>query len=567
MIATYSRAQVRAAEVGLLARSAQGEDPDRVMRGAAGAVAERAREMLADIGSRPSPGSRPESEPRAPRGTGPAPTAPLPAVAVFAGGGDNGGDALYAAALLQDSGIACTVLAMSPRLHERAARAARAAGVEILPLARLLAEADASRLDALVEVDAALDAPLWVDGILGTGARGAPRPPLDRWLGELEERRRRTGARVLAIDLPSGGLEDSGETSGPLLHADETVTMGAMKSAIVLPPAAYAAGRVSVHGIGLDMGSAPVGARLVEEADIARILSVPGPLDHKYARGTAGLVAGSDSYPGAGVLAALGAGASGVGMIRLDAPERVHDLVLAQDPGVVLEGGRISAGLVGPGMDEDTLQANRELATFCIDASRPLVIDAGALGLVPELLARPGGGLGGFTVLTPHLGEARRLLADLGETRTAEELLDRPSDAAGRLCELTGAHVLLKGGACVLACPDSALIAIPRGLGWTGVAGAGDVLAGLLVGLAAGWSERSAAPGGAKGPRAQNAGRPGAPSFAEVVAVGALIHARAGEEAALRHGPLGAPIRAQEIAAAIPRVIGAALGERPAPRP
>ena len=634
MIETYSRAQVRAAEAELLARVKAQGDPDRLMRGAAKAVAERAEQMLC-VCSQESRGEEqtPSSEERTSRGEEPPsikanPQAPQ--VAVFAGGGDNGGDALYAAAFLAQAGHSCTLLAFHPHVHEGGERAARASGVTLLPLAELFCEAGATRLAELPEVDAALRAPLWIDGIFGTGMRGAPRHPLDLWLGELEELRTARGARVLAIDVPSGALEDSGEQNGTILRADSTVTMGAHKSALVVPPAAYCAGQVSVHDIGLDMSAESSSVRLVEDADILRAIPIPGPLDHKYTRGSVGLVAGSDSYPGAGILTLLGAGASGVGMIRLDAPKRVEDLVLEKNPGVVLVGGKINAGLVGPGMDEASEQANRELAMFCLDTATPLVIDAGALELVPELLSRSGalvpaeealpaglalragpalpavqasrlghtqgssasleepphpgqdnsrpsevcsfaskdreasslaeyesssvGGLGERVVLTPHIGEAARLLARLGAHSSTAELLSRPALAARKLADLTGAHVLLKGGTCLLASPEGSIIAIPQGMGWTGVAGAGDVLAGLLAGLAASWAARTSEENEEAKTKTDTA-----LSFAELIATGALIHARAGQRAALRFGAFGAPISAQEIAAAIAPVIGEAL--------
>ncbi|MDK7156186.1 NAD(P)H-hydrate dehydratase, partial [Klebsiella pneumoniae] len=87
------------------------------------------------------------------------------------------------------------------------------------------------------------------------------------------------------------------------------------------------------------------------------------------------MVVGSKTYPGAGALSCLGASYSGVGMVRLDAPDQVLDLVLTREPGIVGVGGRIQAGLVGPGMDDDTRVNALELAKFCVASHLPLIVD------------------------------------------------------------------------------------------------------------------------------------------------------------------------------------------------
>ena len=117
----------------------------------------------------------------------------------------------------------------------------------------------------------------------------------------------------------------------------------------------------------------------------SRFVQAPAFDDDKYARGVVGLVAGSDTYPGAGLLATRGALASGVGMVRLNSTRRVQDLVLAAEPGVVTVGGRIQAALIGPGLDEDRREDALELAQFCGQSGVPLVIDAWGLDLIPEL--------------------------------------------------------------------------------------------------------------------------------------------------------------------------------------
>ena len=170
----------------------------------------------------------------------------------------------------------------------------------------------------------------------------------------------------------------------------------------------------------------------------------PGPSDDKYRRGVVGVVAGSDTYPGAGLLASFAAAQTGVGMVRLNAPRRVEDLVLAHVPGVVTVGGRIQAGLVGPGCDTDRREDCVELARFCIDSKLPLVIDAGALDEVAGLVAygKERGRSLSRTILTPHHGEAARLLSQLGEETTRAKIDADPLGAARALVELTDAVVV-----------------------------------------------------------------------------------------------------------------------------
>mgnify|MGYP000937595796 CR=1 FL=1 len=172
----------------------------------------------------------------------------------------------------------------------------------------------------------------------------------------------------------------------------------------------------------------------------------PSPDDDKYRRGVVGLVVGSETYPGAGLLASFAAAHSGIGMVRLNAPRRVEDLVLSQVPGVVTLGGRIQAGLVGPGCDSERSDDCAELARFCVDSQLPLVIDAGALDQVVGLVdyAKRQGRSLTRTILTPHHGEAARLLSQLGAQTSRAKVDDDPHAAAASLVELTGAVVVLK---------------------------------------------------------------------------------------------------------------------------
>lgn len=162
-------------------------------------------------------------------------------VLVLVGGGDNGGDALFAVAELAAEGVAVDLLPTAPRHHAEGAAAALAAG------ARWADAADAARLAATADVI--------VDGILGTGTsrspalRGAAHDVVAAILPVLETRER---PHVVAVDIPSGIGPDDGSVPDPtVLPADLTVTFGAVKAGLLLDPGARYAGRVVLIDLGL----------------------------------------------------------------------------------------------------------------------------------------------------------------------------------------------------------------------------------------------------------------------------------------------------------------------------
>ena len=506
-------------------------------------------------------------------------------VTAFVGGGDNGGDALYACAILARGGIGATAYLLKKRCHRRALAAAQEAGVRIIDLG-------GQSLRSIENTPAWSEvflAHAWIDGIVGTGSHG----PITGALAESVELLNRLSAikprPVIAIDVPSGLTDDDGAITGPILRATHTLAVGTYKRAQVLPPAVEFTGDISLvtmdwdsNGTGRTQGDdGMIGADdlyVVDEAFSAReVVPVPAFSDDKYARGVVGLVAGSDTYPGAGLLATRGALAAGVGMVRLNSTRRVQDLVLADQPGVVTVGGRIQSALIGPGLDEDRREDALELAQFCGQSGMPLVIDAWALDLVPELASsiKPDA-----TVLTPHYGEAARLLGRLGAPVTRAEIAASPLCYARALHEATGCHVILKGPVTIVysveyvdtevqeafqralnaaeAWPD--VDALPQGrlvrsytptvgqvtTSWAGVAGNGDVLAGFLAGVLA-------------RPLVDTETVPGPDGKAQAVTPARLsaavaLHGRAALHAAER-GSGRIPIQAADIAAAIPLVL------------
>ncbi|MFJ8044787.1 NAD(P)H-hydrate dehydratase [Kitasatospora sp. NPDC096147] len=416
-------------------------------------------------------------------------------VLVLAGSGDNGGDALYAGALLARRGASVRALLLSPeRVHTGGLAALRAAGGVVT--------ADQAEYGT---------ADLVLDGIVGIGGRGGLRPDAARLAGAA---RRGT---LVAVDLPSGVDADTGEVAGAALRADVTVCFGTYKPGLLVDPGASYAGVLHLVEIGLSLP--PAGLTALQDADVAALLPVPGAESDKYRRGVVGVAAGSEQYPGAAVLAVAGALRGGAGAVRYAGSAaaevvRRHPEVLVST-GTLAAAGRVQAWVVGPGGGAGA----GERLDQALAGPVPVVVDADAL----TELARRGPQHGGPPlVLTPHAGEAARLLTEGGEPPAAEELSAARLRTARRLAERYGAVVLLKGSTTVVAQPDGRARVNPTGTSWLATAGSGDVLAGLLGSLlAAGLSPFDAA------------------------SVAAYRHGLAGRRAAAQ----GTPITAGEVAA------------------
>lgn len=318
------------------------------------------------------------------------------------------------------------------------------------------------------------------------------------------------------------------------------------------------------------------------DATLVRYLLKPEADSHKYSRGVVRIIAGSQRFPGAGLLCVAGASHSGVGMIRLNAPERVENLVLAAHPQIVPDGpaltGTCDALVLGPGLDAQ--KADWEALAQLLE-NTPAVIDASALEPVCALIKEGKLRLRAHHILTPHDGELARCLNLFAGTNTGEiagkladkadkplgkfaaetsPALQRRIQGAQQLAALTGACVLAKGNRTVVVDAKAQVYLLPAATPWLATAGSGDVLAGLMGGLLA-LNVRAGA--GHVGTTVASA----AALAPEIAQLAARLHALAGQLAAEATGPkttyatgpksAGAvvthPITAPEIAAAIPK--------------
>lgn len=410
---------------------------------------------------------------------------------VLVGPGDNGGDALFAATHLLDRGVRVDLCLLDPdRVHAEGLAAARDAG------ARVVDQPDGHRFV--------------LDGLLGIGAR----PSLSGRAAELAEAVR--GADVTAVDVPSGVDVDTGEAPGPHVVATRTVTFGTFKAAGLVDPAASVGGGLPVLvDIGLDGDLAEPSLEAIEAGDgqlVARHLFTDA-VSHKYTRGVVGVAAGSAQYAGAAHLCVAGAQAGPAGMVRFLGDDEIDRRVVDRAPEVVAatEPHRCQAWVVGPGTGDDA----RGRLEIVLDQGVPVVVDADALGVLPDSLPVP-------ALLTPHAGELARMLDVDRETVEA-----RPLAHVREAAERWSCTVLLKGERTLVATPGRPTRVNLTGTKWLGTAGSGDVLAGLAGSLLA------------TGLDPHDAG-----------SVAAFLHGAAGQRA----NP-GGPFTASDVAVVLPVVL------------
>lgn len=389
-------------------------------------------------------------------------------VVVLCGPGNNGGDGFVAARYLKEAGwpVRLALLGDAGALKGDAKR-------------------NADRWDGGVEplAPAALgDAEIVVDAVFGAGlARD-----IDGAVGETIEA---IGNRiVIAVDVPSGIHGDTGAVMGCAPRATTTVTFFRRKPGHVLLPGRMHCGDVRVVDIGIPEAVlesiAPTRAANAT-ALWARQFPWPQLDQHKYSRGHA-VISGGPQMTGAARLAARAAMRVGAGMVSLAVPvdnavvykvalEGVIVRGLRDTAGFadVIEDPRVSACLVGPG--NGVMPGTREQTLAVLRARKTVVIDADALTVFEETPDLLFSSIEGSCLLTPHEGEFRRLF-DLKDDKIASV-----QAAAVR----SKAVVLLKGADTVIAAPDGRVVINENAPATLATAGAGDVLAGLAVGLAA----------------------------------------------------------------------------------
>lgn len=421
---------------------------------------------------------------------------PEKSVLALVGGGNNGGDALVAAAILTKQGWKVSAYLLVERDGDPYLDKLQEAGGKLF---QHDPEASGESLSRLIEEHAIL-----VDGLLGTGIKLPLRVSLSQPLSLIKETLMQMDEPpfVIAVDCPSGMDCDSGEVAEETLPADLTVCMAAIKSGMLSLPAFESLGAVEVVDIGLpdDLPEWAGVTRFVADEEWVASLQPRRPLDaHKGTFGTALILAGSRQYPGAALLAGRAAARSGVGLVAMVVPVSVERTIAGHFPEAIWLPLKVSkewfaaddlellsphlsgkdALLIGPGFGLNKSTAAFIEGLLVKKDLPPLVIDADGLKLLAGLDNWPKR-LPKGTILTPHPGEMA-ILTGLSK----EDIQSDRIEIAERFAAKWKQVVLLKGAFSVIAAPDGRTALLPIATPALATAGTGDVLAGLITGLRA----------------------------------------------------------------------------------
>lgn len=381
---------------------------------------------------------------------------------VFAGKGNNAGDALVAARWLAAVGWAIETRLSYPEN-------------ELSELAR-------KQLGALRDRKSGPRGrgPLvLLDGLLGLGARPPLREPLRGACRELNERRA-AAAAVFAIDLPTGLEGDSGAADEDCVVADFTLTVGFAKRGLVADEALDFVGRLEVIPLAALRATDEISAELAIPESLRDLLPRRKFSAYKNQFGRIGIVAGSRGFSGAVVLCSSGALRAGAGLVELFVPEEIYQVVaVAAAPEVMVKSVKSYADLLaepidvwalGPGLGK---KRAAEILALMRDAEQPMVIDADGLNILAGEMTTLKK-MRGPRLLTPHPGEMKRLFP-VEKTSRAEW--------ATKFCRRYEATLLLKGSRTIVAERACPLSYNTTGTPGMATGGMGDVLTGVCAGL------------------------------------------------------------------------------------
>ncbi len=418
-------------------------------------------------------------------------------ILVLVGPGNNGGDGLVAARYLYDWGAKISLYLLSQRKADDPNLA--------LVRERNIACIDRLEDENLSELDGRLaSATAVLDAIFGTGKSR----PLDKTISRVLDRvsqakEKRPGLRIIALDIPSGMNADNGEVDAACLYADDTITLGFPKVGLFNPPGLEKAGRITIADIGIPPHLAEeVAVELITANQVRSVLPKRPIGANKGTFGKVLVIAGSINYIGAAYLACSGAIRTGAGLVTLATatslqpilaskltevtylplPESKPGMVSSQAANLICqELGNYDALLMGCGLGQNA--ETREFiksVLFQKEVNLPLlVLDADALNTLADT-PHWWGQLNSNVILTPHPGEMARLVEVSVNELQAERLeVARKSALEWRMT------VVLKGAYTVIATPGGQTRISPFANPGLASAGTGDVLAGVIAGLAA----------------------------------------------------------------------------------
>lgn len=436
------------------------------------------------------------------------------AVQVLCGHGNNAGDGYLIAALLHQRGFAVTIIRVGDpqQLGPDARRAFELAQAQGVAMQRW---EEVRTQPAAADAAPALDAPLLVDALLGTGLHGSVRAPYDAVIAALNA----ASGRIIAVDIPSGLNADTGQPLGAAVQAAITVTFIAMKQGLLTGAAPDHCGELLFAGLGVPRAcfeAFNAAATRTDQALLAQLLPVRARSSHKGSHGHVVIIGGDIGMGGAVAMAAEAAARSGAGLVTVLTRQEHIAPILSRRPEVMVvpvEVGtdisrwlqRANCVVVGPGLGQAGW--GEQLLQQALAVSGPVLVDADGLNLIA---ARADCRRENW-ILTPHPGEAARLL----RTSTAMVQQDR-FESVQRLARDYQATVVLKGAGSLVAADAEEIIVCDAGNPGMGSGGMGDVLSGVIGALLA---QGLAAP--------------------QAAAAGVFCHAQAGDAAAAAGGERG----------------------------
>jgi len=391
-------------------------------------------------------------------------------IAVVCGGGNNGGDGYIVAALAANAGVSAQIYALAESKSDDARQAEELAKQAGVPIGNMPAEIPD-------EID------LIVDGLFGTGLDRAPEGKWGNAIGVIMQ----SGISVLALDIPSGLNSDTGAAPGKVIEADVTITFIGLKTGLLTGAGQECSGKLNLDDLQVPQKVfkkvKPV-ARRLDEPTVRSWLPGRRRDAHKGANGHIVIIGGNYSMAGAVRMAGEAAYRSGAGLVSVvtrpgnmavitsACPEiMVHETNDALSIDGLLKKANVVA--VGPGLGQDDW--SMAMLEKALNMNCPVVCDADALNLLAlEPRYRDN------WILTPHPGEAARLL--MCSTNVIQR--DRPR-AIHEIINNYGGTCVLKGSGTLVATKGETLNLCDRGNPGMATGGMGDVLTGVIAGLAA----------------------------------------------------------------------------------
>jgi hydroxyethylthiazole kinase-like uncharacterized protein yjeF len=416
-------------------------------------------------------------------------------VLVFCGKGNNGGDGLVVARLLQNKGAYLSVILMAPyqELSKDAKTMFRRLKTKTKP-SRIFTLPSQETLQSLVQKGHIL-----IDGLLGTGLSSSLHEPYSTAIETMNS----SHAYTVAVDIPSGLDSETGAILGTAIHADLTVTFGCPKIGLYVGNAIDQVGHIEIVDIGIPetfVEDMKPQTQLLTTEYIRSLIPSRRASSHKGTFGHAGIVAGSPGKAGAPALAALGALRTGTGLVTVATPQTVAPIVetklleimtlaLPETPDHLLgrEAGPAllnfcqekSALGFGPGLGISP-STTELLLNLLPQLAAPCVLDADALNNLASHL-NVFSRMKQTPVLTPHPGEMARLMAHT----SSKTINDDRIGIARAFAIQHGVILVLKGANTVIANQHGQIAICPTGNPGMASAGMGDVLTGMITGLLA----------------------------------------------------------------------------------